>query len=239
MGKSPIIEHKKSLILFLFEVGALASCLWNYCIYDRIAEKGNAPLLFFITFLGIAILVGSILYSIFVLYTRFLFLHTQLDKKKLIQHQIVTLTPFLLLFLTLLEHFVYLRDIQGVMLLISILGFAYLQYCLWEKLIKNSSQDTALAQKWESIQQRILRPKRTSSMVLFLSIGIYILYASGVIFPAHPITGDEPHYLLITKSLISDGDINLFNNYRNKDYLQFYPGELDSHARPGKKRPRI
>jgi hypothetical protein len=172
-----------------------------------------------------------------VLIAHFLAPHTQLEKKGLIQHQFVTLSPFLLLYLTFLEHFVYLRDIHGVVLLVSVLGFSYLQYCLWERQIKQPSQNPVLAKKWESIQQRIFRPKRMSRFVLILSICLYILYASGVIFPAHPITGDEPHYLLITKSLISDGDINLFNNYRDKDYLQFYPGELESHARPGKKGP--
>lgn len=54
-------------------------------------------------------------------------------------------------------------------------------------------------------------------------------------FPPSPLTGDEPHYLLITKSLIQDGDINLRNNYQNKDYLEFYPGPLNVHAFPGKK----
>ena len=202
-----------------------------------VAEKGNSPILFFITYLGTVILVGCILYSVLVLYTRFMVLHTQQEKKTLMFHQLITLTPLLLLFLTLLEHFVYLRDIQGVLLLVSVLGTTYLQHNLWERLIKSSSQNPMLAQKWKAIQQAILRPKKTSCIVLVLSISTYILYASGVIFPAHPITGDEPHYLLITQSLLSDGDINLFNNYRDKDYLQFYPGELTSHALPGKKGP--
>jgi len=162
---------------------------------------------------------------------------TQTEKKDLAQHQFITLTPLLLLYMTLLEHFVYLRDIRSILLFVSILGSAYLQYCLWEKQIKTHSQDPVEAQKSESIRREIFRPKRTSYLVLILSTFLYMLYASGVIFPAHPITGDEPHYLLITKSLISDGDINLTNNYRNKDYLQFYPGELESHARPGKKGP--
>ena len=233
--RSPIILRTRSLLLFLLEVAALASYLWNRCVFGVVAEKGNSPILFFITYLGTVILVGCILYSVLVLYTRIMVLHTQQEKKTLMFRQLITLTPLLLLFLTLLEHFVYLRDIQGVLLLVSVLGTTYLQYNLWERLIKSSSQDPMPAQKWKAIQQPILRPKKTSCIVLVLSISTYILYASGVIFPAHPITGDEPHYLLITQSLLSDGDINLFNNYRDKDYLQFYPGELESHALPGKK----
>lgn len=47
--------------------------------------------------------------------------------------------------------------------------------------------------------------------------------------------GDEPHYLLISHSIIVDKDVNLRNNYLNIDYKRFYPGELGFHARYGKK----
>jgi hypothetical protein len=147
---------------------------------------------------------------------------------------IVTLSPLLFLFLTFLEHFVYLRDIQGALLLVSLLGTAYLQFSFWGRLNETLRPLSVPIKEWKIIRHHLLHPNNISRTVLILSICIYTLYASGVIFPVHPITGDEPHYLLITRSLLSDGDINLFNNYRDKDYLQFYPGELDSHARPGK-----
>ncbi len=35
-------------------------------------------------------------------------------------------------------------------------------------------------------------------------------------------TGDEPHYLLTTHSLATDGDFDLRNNYAQLDYLNFY-----------------
>ena len=44
-----------------------------------------------------------------------------------------------------------------------------------------------------------------------------------------PPTGDEPHYLVIAQSLLSDGDVSVLNNYRNGDYLQYYPGALRPH----------
>lgn len=47
--------------------------------------------------------------------------------------------------------------------------------------------------------------------------------------------GDEPHYLLISHSIIVDKDVNLRNNYLNIDYKRFYPGELGFHAHYGKK----
>ncbi len=45
------------------------------------------------------------------------------------------------------------------------------------------------------------------------------------------LSGDEPHYLLIAQSLIHDGDLDLSNNYQNKDYKQFYHrGDLQPQA---------
>jgi len=39
-------------------------------------------------------------------------------------------------------------------------------------------------------------------------------------------SGDEPYYLLIAHSLVHDHDFELSNNFANKDYLAFYPGDL-------------
>ena len=35
--------------------------------------------------------------------------------------------------------------------------------------------------------------------------------------------GDEPHYLVITQSLLRDGDLQIANNHRRGDYLAYYP----------------
>lgn len=48
-----------------------------------------------------------------------------------------------------------------------------------------------------------------------------------------PITGDEPHYLLVAQSILSDGDIDLKNNYDEGTYRTFYPGRLQRHANLG------
>ena len=39
-------------------------------------------------------------------------------------------------------------------------------------------------------------------------------------------TGDEPHYLMVTHSIVNDGDLNLKNNYENRDYEKFYDRQL-------------
>ena len=42
--------------------------------------------------------------------------------------------------------------------------------------------------------------------------------------------GDEPHYLLTAESLVSDGDVDLADEYAARDYAAFYPYELDVHG---------
>jgi hypothetical protein len=42
--------------------------------------------------------------------------------------------------------------------------------------------------------------------------------------------GDEPHYLVITQSLLLDGDLRIENNHRRGDYRAYYKGELQPHV---------
>jgi len=48
------------------------------------------------------------------------------------------------------------------------------------------------------------------------------------------LTGDEPHYLIVTHSLLTDGDLELSNNYQEKDFTLFYVGDkIDPHITIG------
>jgi hypothetical protein len=38
--------------------------------------------------------------------------------------------------------------------------------------------------------------------------------------------GDEPHYLIITQSLLNDGDLQIENNHARGDYREYFPGDL-------------
>lgn len=54
-------------------------------------------------------------------------------------------------------------------------------------------------------------------VLVFLSLLGIRLYVNQMV------TGDEPHYLLMTYSLVHDHDLNLRNNYLDNNYLSFYP----------------
>src|SRR5205814_4400524 len=49
--------------------------------------------------------------------------------------------------------------------------------------------------------------------------------AAWAVSPSVP-SGDEPHYLIITQSLLKDHDLRIENNHRNGDYRAYYAGEL-------------
>jgi hypothetical protein len=56
-------------------------------------------------------------------------------------------------------------------------------------------------------------------LVFYFFISLWLSYAN------QP-TGDEPSYLLVSHSIIYDRDLDLKNNFDNKDYLKFYFKEL-------------
>ena len=47
------------------------------------------------------------------------------------------------------------------------------------------------------------------------------------------LSGDEPHYLLITYSILEDGDLRVQNNYNEADYQHFYRGKIGPHLAVG------
>ena len=81
-------------------------------------------------------------------------------------------------------------------------------------------------------------PIRRRLVILFLiailayNLGSIAILAKGITF-----SGDEPHYLMITHSLLHDGDFDLANNYAAQDYARYMPDRatIRSHAPAGKK----
>ncbi len=74
------------------------------------------------------------------------------------------------------------------------------------------------------------RPRRTFPLfgrraVLMASLAVYICLGLRSLTTAG-LGGDEPHYLVITHSLLVDHDLKIENNHARRDYRAFWPGEL-------------
>jgi hypothetical protein len=70
--------------------------------------------------------------------------------------------------------------------------------------------------------------------VFAVSLGVYILLGLRSLATVR-LEGDEPHYLVITHSLLVDRDLKIDNNHERRDYVEFIDGELrPDYLRRGK-----
>ena len=83
----------------------------------------------------------------------------------------------------------------------------------------------------------ILHGKAIPLVVLILSFAVFSLARSRLVSlgaegPAQArfLTGDEPAYMLLAHSLVTDGDFNLYNNRVNKDGRAFGMERCDEHG---------
>ncbi|MEQ1868434.1 MAG: hypothetical protein ABL961_00225 [Vicinamibacterales bacterium] len=74
-----------------------------------------------------------------------------------------------------------------------------------------------------AVTSRLSRLTRASvfviSLVVFAACGLSAAHVHGLV-------GDEPHYLVISESLLKDQDLQIENNHQRKDYASFFGGVL-------------
>lgn len=66
---------------------------------------------------------------------------------------------------------------------------------------------------------------RRAALAAFLIALAWTAMLAWRVAPMVP-TGDEPHYLIITQSLLADGDLQIENNHARRDYAAYAVGEL-------------
>jgi len=59
---------------------------------------------------------------------------------------------------------------------------------------------------------------------------IFALVSTFLFYKGLHLSGDEPHYLMISQSLTDDGDFDLKNNFQDKTYYAFLPIDLRFHG---------
>ena len=65
------------------------------------------------------------------------------------------------------------------------------------------------------------RPALAAGLITVLLGG----FSAWQVAPSVP-AGDEPHYLVITQSLLKDGDLRIENNHRQRDYRAYMEGDI-------------
>lgn len=145
----------------------------------------------------------------------------------------LTYLPFLFLSLTplALRHYIEGADLLarlrlfGMAVILAVLYLKFLQLRRWR--LDGSSRPREIMSKFHSL------PLCARLVALFLA-SLLIYGAGTLLFLSTGMTtgGDEPHYLLITHSLLQDRDFDLANNYAGEDYLRFtqYSGKMKPHA---------
>jgi hypothetical protein len=59
-------------------------------------------------------------------------------------------------------------------------------------------------------------------LIFGLTLLFYWLFVNRIVLYSSPPSGDQPQYLMVTMSIVQDGDFNLANNYANRDEDKFY-----------------
>jgi hypothetical protein len=89
---------------------------------------------------------------------------------------------------------------------------------------------------WEDGRLRRWRPG--SGTLFVLAALLYAALGARVPGPAGP-QGDEPHYLVMAQSLLSDGDLDLRDEFETREYAAYFPGRLTPHASPASPPDRL
>jgi hypothetical protein len=131
----------------------------------------------------------------------------------------------------------FFQENNDLLLAFCAVGIAYLKMSYIKKLLKkysNACRGSYLKRIRSFFFHVFIDGKRWKLNLFLITFFIYLLLASGIFFPIFPATGDEPHYLVETYSILKDHDLEVSNNYYNKDYYTFYPIYLHTNASRGK-----
>ncbi|MEN8153662.1 MAG: hypothetical protein ABFR75_06530, partial [Acidobacteriota bacterium] len=73
------------------------------------------------------------------------------------------------------------------------------------------------------------KPEKHPVLIWMIPFLIFSMFSIWLFYNGVHLSGDEPHYLMVTQSLVEDGDFNLRNNIEEKTYRDFIPVDLSPH----------
>jgi hypothetical protein len=177
-----------------------------------------------------------VLLTLWVLYAKLIQRAFSLPEKDVLAADFLTFLPILFLSLAPLTllHYIGAADLAARLDLLGLGIVGAVVYLKAVQVRRWREEKTAPRRKWAG-RFEALAPLRKSlllfcaALVLFTA-GSLLLTSAGITFG-----GDEPHYLLISHSLLRDGDLDLADNYSNRDYGRYmmFEGKIAPHVVAG------
>ena len=201
--------------------------------FTRRAFRPSPPAVLFVTCVVLVLLL-----ALWILYARLCSRFFARTESEVLRQDFLTFLP--LLFLSLapltLSHYIGAADLQTRL---RLLALGVTGAFLYLKVVQAGrwGQDTDLFWRSWNRKFKALSPKRKAVLLFLVSFltfnaGSFLQICRGSTF-----SGDEPHYLLISHSLLRDGDFDLADNYEQRDYGGFmmFEGRIAAHAVRGAK----
>ena len=197
----------------------------NHLFSPEIGPLILAAALIFILLIGLWALVSQI-------WTK----NSRLNYKEALALDFPTYAPIAFLLLSPLALSYYLtRD--DLLERLGLLAIAVGAAVLYLKIVRVAQADREGKSKWGAGLDLFLAWPLGRRIAVLAVIALVLTNGGALLMTGEGISfgGDEPHYLLISHSLIKDGDLNLANNYENGDYQAYMPRvPLQEHVVPGK-----
>jgi len=234
--------HFPAALIFLFSIAVGLSFYVSICIKSNtftIDDHGFHPSVLFL------ILLTAVFFIALVLFWRgTASVESRFFKKDLsffLRKDLFAFVPLSLSLLSpfLLSHYLTAGDLKvrlKILAALMVFGFLIIKWVQVSRLerVREAAEKIGSWFRAFSLRKKIF--------ILFIaSFFIYNLCSFFLIRNGRDFTGDEPYYLLTAHSIYKDQDINVANNYLNKDYYHFYSKEkypdlkLGIYARTGKK----
>jgi hypothetical protein len=235
------VIHKKK-VLSSARIGILlaAACLVaGYLTYlgqiPGYTIQHHAFRLHIVTFTCISLLIFLLFTAFSITYSRLSAQRLNLDESMVFSGDVMTYLPAWMIWLLPWAHSHYLAaddlfsrvELFGAALLF---GYVYLKFTHIYLIRRNKiSPRPGVLKKFISL------PPQKKLLILFLiSLIVYNLGSAVMLSEGITLSGDEPHYMIISQSLFEDGDFALANNYAARDYRKYMPPttRLDPHIAP-------
>ncbi|MFQ6083661.1 MAG: hypothetical protein ACE5WD_09905 [Candidatus Aminicenantia bacterium] len=178
----------------------------------------------------------AVIFLIWILYSRLISRISGINYHIVLQQDILTYFPvvFLLLIPFTLNYYLISEDFLSRIKFFFILVIGSILYLKLIQFVDFFHQKGVSFKK--IINKFYSLSLRKKLFILFAFSFLIYLSATGILISnGIHFSGDEPHYLLISHSLLKDKDINMANNYGEKDYLNYMPPKtrIRTHGRFG------